>query len=105
MFVMKHSEPIFYAGDVTGYLWVNNHLIYSALPLYGSGGIYKYNPVMETRSFVVDGNANEYFELQSFSSKRAKLAYYYSDDIRHVDVERLKASKEAVREIAIPNGD
>jgi hypothetical protein len=105
LFVMKQYEPIFYAADITGYLWINNLLIYSSLPLYGSGGIYKYNPMMETRSSVVDGKSNEYFELKSVSSKTKKLAYYHSDDIRHVDAARLKAPKEAVRGIAIPDTD
>jgi hypothetical protein len=43
------------------------------------------------------------FELRSFSPTTKKLEYYYSDDIRHLDIMKLKASKEAVREIAIPN--
>ena len=103
LFVMKHCEPIFYAADISGYLWINNVLIYSSLPLYGSGGVYKYNPITETRSCIVDGNTNEYFELESFTTKTKKLAYYYSNDISHVDVERLKASKKAVRQVEIPN--
>jgi hypothetical protein len=103
LFVMKNCEPIFYAADVTGYLWAGKALIYSCAPLYGSAGIYRYDPIMETRSSLVDGKENEYFELRSFSPNTKKLGYYYSDDIRHLDIMKLKASKEAVRKIAIPN--
>jgi hypothetical protein len=104
LFVMKRHEPIFYAADVTGYLWVNKVLIYSSLPLYGSAGIYMYDPVMEMRASIVDGKENEYFELKSFSKKTKKLGYFYSNDIENFDVAKLKASKEAVREIPLPNG-
>jgi hypothetical protein len=103
LFVMKNCEPIFYAADVTGYLWVGNALVYSSTPLYGSAGIYRYDPIMEMRSSLVDGKENEYFELRCFSPNTKKLDYYYSDDIRHLDIMKLKASKEAVREIPIPN--
>jgi hypothetical protein len=103
LFVMKNCEPIFYAADVTGYLWAGNAVIYSSSPLYGSAGIYRYDPIMETRSSLVDGKENEYFELRSFSPNAKKLEYYYSDDIRHLDIMKLKASNESVREIPIPN--
>lgn len=102
LFVMKGGEPIFYAGDVTGYFWVEGILVYSSLPLYGSAGIYTYDPVMEMRSPLVDGKENEYFELKSYSSNTKKVAYYYSDDIRQVDITKLKASNNAVREVLVP---
>jgi hypothetical protein len=104
LFVMKGPEPIFYAADVTGYLWIDHILIYSSLPLYGSAGVYAYNPIMETRSSLVDGKENQYFQIKSFSLKTNTIEYYYSDDIRHADVENLKASKGAVRVIAVPKG-
>jgi hypothetical protein len=104
LFVMKGSEPIFYAADVTGCLWIDHILIYSSLPLYGSGGVYTYNPIMETRSSLVAGKENEYFQIKSFSPKTNTIEYYYSDDIRHADAEKLKASKEAIRLITVPKG-
>jgi hypothetical protein len=54
LFVMKGDEPIFYAGDISGYFWVDNVLVYSSLPLYGKAGIYMYNPAVEVRSSLVD---------------------------------------------------
>jgi hypothetical protein len=102
LFVMKGPEPILYAADVTGYLWIDHILIYSSLPLYGSAGLYTYNPIMETRSSLVEGKENQYFQLKSFSPKTNTIEYYYSDDIRHADVEKLKTSKGAIREIAAP---
>jgi hypothetical protein len=102
LFVKKGPEPIFYAADVTGYLWIDHILIYSSLPLYGSAGVYAYNPIMEIRSSLVEGKENEYFQLKSFSPNTNTIEYYYSEDIRHADVEKLKASKEAVRKIAVP---
>jgi hypothetical protein len=102
LFVMKRQVPIFYAADVTGYIWDKGILIYSSLPLYGSGGIYTYDPVMETRSSVIDGKSNEYFELKSFSPETRKLAYFYSDNLKAVNLRTLKKSAVAVREIPIP---
>jgi len=101
LFVMKGGDPMFYAGDVTGYLWINSVLVYSSLPLYGSAGIYSYDPITELRSTVVDGKENDYFELKSYSLDTTKLSYFYSDDIKHMDVAQLKASNEAVREVLI----
>jgi len=102
LFVMKGDEPIFNAGDVTGYFWVDGILVYSSLPLYGKAGIYMYDPTMEMRSSLVNGKENEYFELKSYSSDTNKVAYYYSDDIRQVDIAKLKASNSAVREVLMP---
>jgi hypothetical protein len=102
MFVMKGEEPSFYAGDVSGYFWVHGILVYSSLPLYGKGGTYTYDPTMEMRSSLVDGKENEYFELKSYSSDTNKVAYYYSDDIKQLDIATLKASNNAVREVLMP---
>lgn len=102
LFVMKGDEPIFYAGDVSGYFWVDGILIYSSLPLYGKGGIYMYDPVMEMRSSLVNGKENEYFELKSYSPNTNKVAYYYSNDIAQVDIAKLKGSNDAVREVLMP---
>ena len=102
LFVMKGPEPIFYAADVTGYLWIDHILVYSSLPLYGSAGVYAYNAIMETRSSLVQGKENQYFQLKSFSPKTNTIEYYYSEDIRHADIEKLKASKASIREIAGP---
>jgi hypothetical protein len=102
LFVMKEDEPIFYAGDVSGYFWVDGILVYSSLPLYGKAGIYMYDPVMEMRSSLVDGKGNEYFELKSYSSDTNKVAYYYSNDITQVDIAKLRAANNAVREVLMP---
>src|SRR5581483_606998 len=105
MFVMKGEEPIFYAGDLSGYFWIHEILVYSSLPLYGKAGIYMYDPTMEMRSSLVDGKENEYFELKGYSSDTQKVRYYYSDDIKHVDVAKLKAANDAVRDVSIPIQD
>jgi hypothetical protein len=102
LFVMKGEEPIFYAGDVSGYFWVDDILVYSSLPLYGKAGIYMYDPIMETRSSLVDGKDTDYFELKSYSSETKKVAYYYSNDITQVDIAKLKASSNTVREVLMP---
>lgn len=102
MFVMKGEEPIFYAGDISGYVWIDGILVYSSLPLYGKAGVYMYDPAMEICSSLVVGKENEYFELKSYSSDTNKLAYYYSDDIKQVDIAKLKASNNAVREVSMP---
>jgi hypothetical protein len=102
LFVMKGGEPIFYAGDATGCFWIGSILVYSSSPLYGSSGIYTYDPVIETRSSLVDGKANEYFELKGYLATANKVAYYYSDDISHLDITKLKASNSAVREVLMP---
>jgi hypothetical protein len=102
LFVMKGDEPIFYAGDVSGYFWINGILVYSSLPLYGKAGIYMYDPTMEMRSSLVDGKENDYFELKSYSSETNKVAYYYSNDITKTDIATLKGSKNAVREVLMP---
>jgi hypothetical protein len=102
LFVTKGDEPIFYAGDVSGYFWVDEILVYSCLPLYGKAGIYMYDPIMEIRSSLVDGKENEYFELKSYSSNTNKIAYYYSDDRKQLDIAKLKTSNSAVREVLMP---
>ena len=105
LFVMKGEEPIFYAGDVSGYLWIDGLLAYSSLPLYGKAGIYLSDPTSEMRSSLVDGKENEYFELKSYSSDTNKVAYYYSNDITKTDIATLKGSKNAVREVSMPPRD
>lgn len=102
LFLVKGDEPIFYAGDVSGYFWVDGTLVYSSLPLYGKAGIYMFDPVTEMRSSLVDGKENEYFELKSYSSGTNKIAYYYSNDITQVDIAKLKTAHDAVREIVMP---
>jgi len=57
------------------------------------------------RSSLVDGKENEYFELKGYSSDTHKVRYYYSDDIKHVDVAKLKAANDAVRDVSIPIQD
>ncbi len=75
VYVFRGTDPVFYARDVTAYLWQNGKVIYSASPLYGKSGIFIIDPSLEIESTVLDGATNEYVVLQSYSAASHRVKY------------------------------
>jgi hypothetical protein len=105
LFVMKKNAPLFHAADVSSIVWIKDCLIYSAGPLYGQSGVFLYNASLGEASTLRPGKDNEYFELKAINPKERKLEYFYSSDVGSLDVERLRASPDAVQTLELPSFD
>jgi hypothetical protein len=75
LYVFRGNDPVFYARDVTAYLWQNGKVIYSASPLYGKSGIFIIDPSLEIQSTVIDGARNEYIVLQTYNAASHRVKY------------------------------
>lgn len=75
LYVFRGTDPVFYARDVTAYLWQNGKVIYSASPLYGKSGIFIIDPSLEMESTVIDGASKEYIVLQSYDAASHRVKY------------------------------
>src|SRR5438132_2387990 len=75
IYVFRGDEPVFYARDVTAYLWVNSRVIYSASPIYGKSGIFIIDPKTEIESTILEGASGDYIGLSSYSPSSHRLKY------------------------------
>ena len=75
LYIFHGDDPVFYARDVTAYLWQNKKVIYSASPMYGKSGIFIIDPTLEIESSIVNGTKNEYMVLQSYIPTSHRLKY------------------------------
>ena len=105
LFVMKKNTPLFHAADVNSIVWIKDCLIYAAGPLYGPSGVFWYNASLEQISALRPGKDNEYFELKVVKPKERKLEYVYSSEVSNLDVDRLRASPEAVQTLELHSCD
>ncbi|SRR6266568_675101 len=75
LYIFHGNDPVFYARDVTAYLWQNGKVIYSASPMYGKSGIFIVDPTLEIESSTVEGTKNEYIVLQSYTPASHRVRY------------------------------
>jgi len=100
LYVFRGTDPVFYARDVTAYLWQNGKVIYSASSLYGKPGIFIIDPSLEIESTVIDGTRNEYIVLQSYSAASHRLKY---GTVR-LDTSKQKGRPVSNHEVEIKSG-
>lgn len=94
LYIFRGDDPVFYARDVTAYLWQNGKVIYSASPIYGKSGIFVVDPVLEIESAIVNGSKDDYIVLQSYLPPSRRVKYSKG----HLDSSSNKGGLDEIKE-------